>query len=56
MNQELKNVPKKFVTNQELNDTSILKLGLDYPSPIVTHEEARLKALDFAENLIYTFP
>ncbi len=43
---ELKNVPKKFVHKPwELNDEKILKLGKDYPLPIVVHEEARSKAL-----------
>ena len=44
---ELKNVPKKFIHKPwELNDNNILKLDLDYPSPIVIHEKARLKALE----------
>ena len=44
---ELKNVPKKFIHKPwELNDKSILKLGEDYPSPIVVHEKARHKALE----------
>ena len=30
----------------ELNDNKILKLGSDYPKPIVIHEKARLKALE----------
>ncbi len=43
---ELKNVPKKFIHKPwELNEKSILKLGEDYPFPIVVHEKARLKAL-----------
>ncbi len=43
---ELKNVPKKFVHKPwELNDEKILKIGKDYPLPIVVHEEARSKAL-----------
>ena len=42
----LKNVPKKYLHKPwELKDENILKLGLDYPSPIVIHEEARAKAL-----------
>ena len=42
-----KNVPKKFIHKPwELNDNNILKLDLDYPSPIVIHEKARLKALE----------
>ena len=44
---ELKNVPKKFIHKPwELKDESILKLGSDYPFPIVIHEKARLKALE----------
>ena len=44
---ELKNVPKKFIHRPwELNDSNILKLDSDYPSPIVIHEKARLKALE----------
>ncbi len=43
---ELKNVPKKFIHKPwELNQENILKLGKDYPKPIVIHEEARIKAL-----------
>ena len=44
---ELKNVPKKFLHRPwELNNENILKLGKDYPKPIVIHEKARLKALE----------
>ena len=44
---ELKDVPKKFLHKPwELNDENILKLGKDYPLPIVVHENARLKALN----------
>ena len=32
-------------TTLHTNDEKILKLGKDYPFPIVIHEEARLKAL-----------
>ena len=43
---ELDHIPKKFIHKPwELNDKSILNLGLDYPAPIVIHEKARLKAL-----------
>ncbi len=43
---ELKNVPKKFIHKPwEFNDEKILKLGRDYPLPIVVHEKARAKAL-----------
>ena len=43
---ELKNVPKKFIHKPwELNDEKCLKLGSDYPKPIVIHEKARSKAL-----------
>ena len=44
---ELKDVPKKFLHKPwELNDENILKLGKDYPFPIVVHENARSKALN----------
>ena len=44
---ELKNVPKNFLHRPwELNNENILKLGTDYPKPIVIHEKARLKALE----------
>ena len=44
---ELKHVPKKFIHKPwELNDEKILKLGFDYPNPIVIHEKARQKALN----------
>ena len=43
---ELKNVPKKFIHKPwELDDEKVLKLGKDYPYPIVNHEKARSKAL-----------
>ena len=43
---ELREVPKKFIHKPwELNNEKILKLGKDYPKPIVMHEEARQKAL-----------
>ncbi len=43
---ELKVVPKKFIHKPwELKDENIIKLGKEYPFPIVVHEEARLKAL-----------
>ena len=43
---ELKKVPKKFIHKPwELKDVNILKLGFDYPLPIVNHEQARSKAL-----------
>ncbi len=44
---ELKNVPKKFIHKPwEIKDDNILKLGSDYPLPIVIHEKAREKALN----------
>ncbi len=44
---ELKNVPKKFIHKTwELNQENLLKLGKDYPKPIVVHEKARIKALE----------
>ena len=43
---ELKNVPKKFIHKPwEINDEKILKIGKEYPIPIVIHEKARQKAL-----------
>ncbi len=43
---ELKNLPKKYIHKPwEVKDDKIIKLGKDYPFPIVIHEEARLKAL-----------
>ena len=43
---ELRKVPKKFIHRPwELDDKSILTLNKDYPSPVVKHEEARLRAL-----------
>ena len=44
---ELKKVPNKFIHKPwEVKDENILKIGSDYPSPIVNHEKARLKALN----------
>ncbi len=44
---ELKNLSSKFIHKPwEVNDDKILKLGEDYPYPIVIHEKARLKALN----------
>ena len=44
---ELRKVPKKFIHKPwELNDEKILRLGSDYPLPIVKHEDARIKALN----------
>ena len=44
---ELKKVPKKYIHKPwELKDEKILKLGKEYPFPIVVHEEARIKALN----------
>ena len=44
---ELKNVPKKFIHKPwDLKDENILKIGNEYPLPIVIHEKARLKALN----------
>ncbi len=49
---ELKNVTKKFIHKPwEINDEKILKLGKDYPFPIVVHEQARLKALEAFKNI-----
>ena len=43
---ELKNVPKKFIHKPwELKNDNILKIGSEYPYPIVLHEKARKKAL-----------
>ena len=44
---ELKEVPKKFIHKPwELSDNGIKLQNLNYPSPIVVHEKARLKALN----------
>lgn len=44
---QLKDVPIKFIHKPwELKNENILKLGEDYPKPIVNHEEARKKALN----------
>ena len=44
---ELNHVPKKFIHKPwELKDEKILKIGVDYPLPLVVHEEARAKALN----------
>ncbi len=44
---ELNSVPKKYLHKPwELNDEKILKIGIDYPAPIVIHEQARAKALN----------
>ena len=44
---ELRNVPKKFIHKPwELNNEKILKIGKQYPHPIVIHEDARTKALE----------
>ena len=49
---ELKNVPKKFIHKPwELNDINILKIGSDYPEPIVIHEKARSKALNAFKSI-----
>ena len=49
---ELKNVTKKFIHKPwEINDEKILKLGKDYPFPIVVHEQARIKALEAFKNI-----
>ena len=43
---ELKNVPKKYIHRPwELKDEKIIKIGKDYPKPIVIHEKARERAL-----------
>ncbi len=44
---ELMKVPKKFIHKPwELNNEKILRLGTEYPYPIVAHEKARQKALN----------
>ncbi len=43
---ELKKVPKKFIHKPwEFKDEKILKIGKEYPFPVVIHEKAREKAL-----------
>jgi deoxyribodipyrimidine photo-lyase len=50
---ELEKVPNKWIHHpwdapiQELN----IKLGIDYPRPIVNHDQARAKALQYYQNL-----
>ena len=44
---ELKHLTKKFIHKPwEIEDEKILRLGKDYPFPIVKHESARAKALN----------
>ena len=44
---ELKNVPNKFLHKPwELKNDNIIRLGKEYPYPIVNHEQARAKALN----------
>ena len=44
---ELKNVPREYIHKPwEIKNEKILKLGYDYPPPIVNHENARSKALN----------
>ncbi len=43
---ELKDLPPKFIHKPWEYESSNFKLGKDYPSPIVKHEEARAKALN----------
>ena len=42
---ELKNLPKKFIHKPWESNDEKFKLGVDYPHPIVKHDEARVKAL-----------
>ena len=52
MGSRIKKRYKKFIHKPwEINDEKILKLGKDYPFPIVVHEEARLKALEAFKNI-----
>ena len=49
---ELKNVSKKFIHKPwELKDEKNFKLGVNYPLPLVKHEEARLKALNAFKSI-----
>ena len=43
---ELKNLSKKFIHKPWEYNQEDLKLGKDYPFPIVKHEDARVKALN----------
>ncbi len=44
---ELKNISKKYIHKPwEINNEKVLKIGVDYPAPIVNHENARAKALE----------
>ena len=47
MGSRIKRCSKKFVHKPwEIDNEKILKLGRDYPLPIVVHEKARTKALE----------
>ena len=49
---ELENLPKKFLHKPwELKNERIIKLGRDYPHPIVIHERARSKALNAFQKI-----
>ena len=48
---ELKNLPKKFIHKPWESDQKIIRLGKDYPYPIVKHEVARVKALSAFKNI-----
>ena len=54
---ELKNISKKYIHKPwEINNEKVLKIGVDYPAPIVNHENARAKALEaFKKNLVVKF-
>ena len=44
---ELKKISNKFIHKPwEIKDDRILKIGKEYPLPIVNHEDARAKALN----------
>ena len=46
MGSGIKKCSKKFIHKPwEFKDEKVLKLGKDYPYPIVNHEKARSKAL-----------
>ena len=51
MGPRIENVPKNLYTNLGNLMMKILKLGKDYPSPIVSHEKARTKALNAFKNI-----
>ena len=49
---ELFKVPKKFIHRPwEIKDENIIKIGKEYPLPVVNHEQARKKALSIFKSI-----